>query len=72
MKEMPERRGTRNTIPNGTMLECPNIISGSFEYDSSQAFNKLPRKCRDEMKYENFCSETKNFLLDQAFAKNLI
>ena len=72
MKQMPERCGTRNFVPNGTMLECPNIIPGTFEYDSSRAFNKLPRKCRDEMKYKKFCSETKSFLLDQAFAKNLI
>jgi len=73
MKRMAQRPETRNNITQaGTMLACSNVISGTFEYDGSRVFNKLPQKCRDELEYKDFCIETKKYLLDQAFAKSFI
>ena len=71
-EKMIPREGLRNPVHTGTMLVCPNIIIGSFEYDSSRIFNGLPQKCRDELDYNIFCNETKKHLLDQGLARSLV
>eukprot|EP00111_Clytia_hemisphaerica_P002497 TCONS_00007132-protein len=71
-EKMTPREGLRNPVHAGTMLACPNIIMGSFEYDSSRIFNGLPQKCRDELDYNIFCSETKRHFLDQGLARSLV
>ena len=68
---MAPRRGLRSNDQTGTMLACSNFITNSFEYDASRVFNGLPQKCRDELNYKDFCSETKNFFLDQGLAKSV-
>ena len=71
MERMAPRRGLRSNDQTGTMLACSNFITNSFEYDASRVFNGLPQKCRDELNYKDFCSETKNFFLDQGLAKSV-
>ena len=72
MERMVPGEGLRNRMQAGTMLACSNVITNTFEYDSALVFNGLPQKCRDELNYKVFCSETKNFLLDQGLARSLV
>ena len=72
MERMVLREGLRNPMNTGTMLACSHLIANTFEYDSARVFNRLPQKCRDELNYKTFCSETKKYLLDQGLAKSLV
>ena len=69
---MVPREGLRNRMQTGMVLAYSNIIMNTFEYDSALVFNSLPQNCRDELNYKVFCSETKNFLLDQGLARSLV
>ena len=63
-------RFTRSCIDGGTKLVRSNV-SGSFEYEATNLFNSLPKKCRNSINYKEFCNLSKKHLLDKALARSL-
>ena len=71
MKKAEARRPARGVYKEGSLIDCPTNIRGTFEYDASKTFNELPLKCRDSSLYTSFCRETHKHLLDRALARLL-
>jgi hypothetical protein len=64
-------RPSRNQQSDGVKIACTINVSNTFEYEASKIFNSLPGCCRNATVYNDFCRNTKNYLLDKALARSL-
>ena len=63
---------SRNLRGKNDLRLKPSNITGCFQNSASLLLNNLPVVIRNDQNYKSFCSTTRQYLMDQAIARNLI